>query len=551
MDSVFFQIRKQTVDFCSTHSRALIAGYLCICCVIGLICKCLVAVLQPLTSDTVVPGLMAMEIWNHGNPLLNDFVLPAPDPNILEDICFFFVPQVLSDFSPLVLKLTGYVQFLAIILVFSLILYSVLKNKTAVLLFIALMASCCPSTQIWHLYYYASKYLLPVFHNSTVIFLGILMYLTFVKKWDTFPRIIIPICILIIVTISDSLLVIWFVVPLAVMYVLFWNTDYQPRLIFVASAGIASILAHFIKYFNPMLFEYGDFTFKLFSRTETDFSNFFTILQSYLIPDLFYPGQIPRTILIVVIMAVLVVLTFYIKRTALPETDKRLVIFSLLSIVCTMGIIIVFSEMDAWAYISQIPVLAYLAAIIVIFHSHSRITWAQYLLILLVTVNLVMMAGLIASLNTSPNEEQYKLIDTLSQNGVRFAYANFWDANVITYLSHDTLTVRSVEYTGILAPFIGGAMNIRWFERHTMDEMPLTLIIKNSDPGDLLPFISKNPPDRFNDLDFYSVVQYDSLNQTAFTDVPKNWRERLGSTNIGMSRILEKITLLTRRPESS
>ncbi len=537
--------------FYSAHSHALVAGYLCICCVIGLAFKCLIAVLQPLTSDTVVPGLMAMEIWNHQNLLMSDFVLPAPDPNILEDICFFFIPQVLSGFSPLVLKLTGYVQFLVIILAFSLILYSVLKKKTAVLLFIALMASCCPSTEIWHQYYYASKYLLPVFHNSTVIFLGILIYLTFVKKWDTFPRIIIPICILILVTISDSLLLIWFVVPLVVMYILFWNTDYQPRLFFVALAGIASLFAHFIKYFNPMLFEYGDFTFKLFSRTDTDFSNFFTILQSYLVPDLLYPGQIPRSIIIIVIMAAIVVMAFYIKRTTLPEIDKGVVIFSLLSIVCTMGIIIIFSEMDAWAYISQIPVLAYLAAIIVIFHSHGRIAWAQYLLILLVTVNLVMMAGPIASLNASPNEEQYKLIDTLSQNGVRFAYANFWDANVISYLSKDNLSVRSVQYEGILAPFIGGAMNIRWFERHAMAEMPLTLIIRTSDPGDLLSFISKNQPDRLNDLDFYSVVQYDSLNQTAFTDVPKNWREKLGSINIALSRILEKVTLLTKRPESS
>jgi hypothetical protein len=551
MDSIFFHFWKQITNIYSTHSKALIAVYLGICCVIGLIFKFIIALLQPLTSDTVVPGLMAMEIWNHDNLWLSDFVLPAPDPNIIEDLFFYFVPQVLSNFNPVVLKITGYAVFLGIILVFSLILHSVLKNKTAALFFIALMASCCPSTQIWHLYYYASKFLLPVFHNSTVVFLGILMFLTFVKKWDTFPRIIIPICLLAIVTISDSLLVIWFVVPLIVMYALLWNTDYQPSFFFVVCAGITSLLAHFIKYFNPMLFEYGDFTFKLFSRSENDFSNLYTILQSYLVPDYLYPDQIPRTLIIILIMVLLLAAVFYTKRSVLPETEKGLVIFSLLSIVCTMGIIIIFSEMDAWAYISQIPVLMYLAATIVIFNVHSRIAWARYLLIILVTLNLVVMAGMITGLNTSPNGDQYALIDTLSQNGITSAYADFWDANVITYLSHDSLHVRSVQYAGILAPFIEGAMNIRWFERQAMTNMPLTLIIKNSDPGDFLSFISKNNPDRFNDLGYYSVVQYDSLNETSFTDVPKNWREKLGSANIGMSRIFEKITLLTRRPDSS
>ncbi|HWQ63209.1 MAG TPA: hypothetical protein VN429_02250, partial [Methanospirillum sp.] len=69
-----------------------------------------------------MPGIIAMEIWRHQNGLLQDMVLPAPDPNIIEDVCFFLIPQILSNFNPLALKISGFLIFICIILIFSLIL---------------------------------------------------------------------------------------------------------------------------------------------------------------------------------------------------------------------------------------------------------------------------------------------------------------------------------------------------------------------------------------------------------------------------------------------
>lgn len=535
----------KVISFLKIHAQRLLTGYLCICCGIGLFYKLIIAVFQPLTSDTVLPGIIAMEIWRHQNGFLHDMVLPAPDPNIIEDICFFLVPQILSNFNPLFLKLSGYVIFLCIILIFSLILYTHLKNKIAILFFVALMGSSCPSQTIRDsTYYYASKYLLPVFHNSTVLFFGILVFLIFSKKWDTFPRIIIPISILALVTFSDSLLVIWFVVPLVAMYFCSWNTKFQPRTLLVGICFLISIVTHFIKYFNPMLYEYADFSFKLLSRTETDFSKFTLLFQTYLVPDFLYSTLIPGVMIIAVIMAILLGLAILVKRSTLQDEDKGLVIFSISSIICTMIIIILFSEMDAWPYISQIPILLYIIIILLIFKLKVQLRYILMLLLILITINLIMLTGLILTIPTTPNDNQYSLIQTMEENGITHAFSNFWDANLITYLSNERVKVRAVEYVGVLTPFID-LSNIQWFENQKLSEKPLTLIVRSDDTENFYSFVASNPPDRFNDLQFYSVLQYDSLNSTSIKEVPKNWREKLGTVNIGFSRILEKFHLLT------
>jgi len=546
-DLIFHPEHTRWYSFFKTHATAILSGYLGICCVIGLVYKFLISVFQPLTSDTVVPGLIAMEIWRHQNLVLHDMVLPAPDPNIIEDLIFFLIPQVLSNFNPLIFKISGFFIFVCIVLVFSLLLYSYIKKPAAILLFIALMTSSCPSQVIRdNTYYYASKFILPVFHNSTVFFFGVLMYLIFSKKWDTFPRIIVPISILALVTLSDSLLVIWFVVPLIFMYFFSWGTNYQPRAIFIGICVLTSIITHFIKYFNPMLYEYADFSFRLFSRTPEEFSKFTLLFQTYLVPDFFNSTILPGIIIIAAIIGISLILAVLVKRSNLKDDDKRVIIFSISSIFSTMAIIILFSEMDAWPYISQIPILIYIIATLLIFKIRIHTKFFHSLLVILITINLIMLTGLILNIPNSPNENQYTLIKTLEENGITHAYANYWDANLISYLSNEKVQVRAVEYVGVLTPFID-LSNIRWFEEQKLSDKPLTLIVRSDDNIYFTSFVAKYPPDRFNDLGYYCVLQYDSLNNTVISDVPRNWREKLGTVNIGLSRIMEKLNLLIRQ----
>ncbi|HWQ63840.1 MAG TPA: hypothetical protein VN429_05445, partial [Methanospirillum sp.] len=296
--------------------------------------------------------------------------------------------------------------------------------------------------------------------------------------------------------------------------------------------------------FNPMLYEYADFSFKLFSRTEGDFSKFTLLFQTYLIPDFFYSTLIPGIIIIAAIIGILLTLAILVKRSNLQDEEKGLVTFSISSIICTMVIIILFSEMDAWPYISQIPVLLYIIAVLLIFKLCAHMHGIQLFLLILITINLIMLTGLVLTIPTTPNEDQYSLIQTMEENDITHAFSNFWDANLITYLSNERVKVRAVEYVGVLAPFID-LSNIQWFENQRLSEMPLTLIVRSDDTVNFYSFVASHPPDRFNDLQYYSVLQYDSLNSTSVSEVPKNWREKLGTVNIGFSRIFEKFHLLT------
>src|SRR5208337_1757723 len=87
----------------------------------GLLCGLLYSINQDLNSDSVVPGLVAMEIFQHGNIQFN---YPADDSYLFTDIYpFYLITQFLSGYNPLVLKLTAYLIFLLAVAVFSFIVY--------------------------------------------------------------------------------------------------------------------------------------------------------------------------------------------------------------------------------------------------------------------------------------------------------------------------------------------------------------------------------------------------------------------------------------------
>ena len=70
-----------------------------------------------LSSDTVVPGVVAKEVFSNGN---FQFEFPVNDPYLFTDIyTFHLLPQVLSGYDPTVLRLTAFAMFLILIAIFS------------------------------------------------------------------------------------------------------------------------------------------------------------------------------------------------------------------------------------------------------------------------------------------------------------------------------------------------------------------------------------------------------------------------------------------------
>ena len=50
----------------------------------------------------------------------------------------------------------------------------------------------------------------------------------------------------------------------------------------------------------------------------------------------------------------------------------------------------------------------------------------------------------ISTANPGPNKEEYNLITYLRDQNLTFGFGTYWDANSITYLSGEIVTIRSV-----------------------------------------------------------------------------------------------------------
>ncbi len=60
-----------------------------------------------------------------------------------------------------------------------------------------------------------------------------------------------------------------------------------------------------------------------------------------------------------------------------------------------------------------------------------------FLFLSLIIMNSVSNAEILKDEHNNPNREQYELIDYLKESNLIFDYGNYWDSNIITYLSKE------------------------------------------------------------------------------------------------------------------
>ena len=174
-----------------------------------------------LDSDMVVPGIVAKEIFSHGNLQYN---FPVNDPYLFTDIyTFHVIPQVLLGYDPMVLRLTAYAMFLIAILVFSFIVYRY-TGLVSALLFAALMVNLSPDAYPY--------FINPVWHVGTLIATGVFIILfdfSMIKKASIY-RIIAYTIAVALVLLSDSILLALFIIPYIAYYLLFYRSEIMKSL---------------------------------------------------------------------------------------------------------------------------------------------------------------------------------------------------------------------------------------------------------------------------------------------------------------------------------
>ena len=193
-------------------TRWLVIAVLAILILYGLFAGLLYSLNYDLGSDNVVPGLVAIEVFNHGNFQFN---YPANDPHLFTDVyTFHLLPQYLSGYDPTVLRLTAFVMFLILIAIFAYIIYGYAGTVSA-LMFAALMANLSPDA-----YWY---FISPDWHLGMLIGAGlfiILLDFDRIKKRSLYWT---ALCVFAVglVMLSDSSILTVFIIPYVAYYILF------------------------------------------------------------------------------------------------------------------------------------------------------------------------------------------------------------------------------------------------------------------------------------------------------------------------------------------
>lgn len=467
---------------------------------IGAVCGLMYSINQDLNSDSVVPGLVAKEIFENGN---FQFFYPANDPYTFTDIItFHLIPQVISGYDPLALKITAYVMFLLAVIIFSYIVYRYSGTLNA-LIFAALALNIS--------YAAYKNYITPEFHVGTIIMAG-LLFLIFepmsIKKGLSL-RTISGIVLTALIVYSDSIIIATFVVPYIIVYALFYRKKQDARDLpvgLMALFGFATLISKSM-FFNDLVKTGASFA---------DPAHVLTINLPYIIKGMsILTNQGLYNILegtvnpIDIVLAILTIMLLYIAsiravdvlRTIKQankikgkgkekEKEERMeanypLLFFVTSIVTVIGaftLVNLITDIGSARFLT-FTVTSIFALIALLYKDDmsDRVNAASAGIIAVLIISTIFANVLmISSMDFNPNQDEYEFIGYLKANNVTYAYSNFAHANVISYLSQDEVIVRPVfvyQDRFVLFPWL---VTTKWYSEESLHG-PYAVIVDNSD----------------------------------------------------------------------
>lgn len=450
--------------------------------IFGFATKLYLSVNLGLTSDSVGAGLESMEIWKHGNYLLTGYHVTAADTFFFTELIpFQLIPQILTNYNPLTLKLVSFVIFALAVLVLSYIVYLVSGDRTPALLFAALAANI-------PLEGYAD-FAMPTTHNATIVFGGLIIILLFYlnrrseaqkekagkHKKKHAEKAIIPwlylvgaVVLAFLAAFSDTIVLAWFLAPYILAYLLFYKEKSRASNLAIAGITIVSVLAYVIKTY----FVHDWVRQLLGTRSASDILSvnvptFFKALALFLNQGLSraMDGLRALSFLDILYLLIFTAIVLYALRNAVSDRKK----WFFYSFLLLSGIIMFASfmvsdyarDMGGARYLT-FTALTVLMLIAVSYRKGDKIYGALALCLLLLSA--IYACTYVSTLASTPNAQEYGLIAFLESNGLSYGYGTYWDSNVITYLSGENVSVRTAHfYTDGVVPDWWLSCD-RWYE---------------------------------------------------------------------------------------
>jgi len=468
------ELKKVRLTWKTAFAAALIFFIL-----FGFATKLVLSASMSLNSDMVGEGIEAMEIWKHQNYFLSGYYLPSQDTFLFTELIpFQLIPQVLTNYDPLALKLMTFIEFALGVAVLSYIIYALSGEAVNALLFAAMAANVSAEGYQF--------YALPTSHAGTVVFLGVILALLIYtgkkveeqtqrnkkgKKIRSSKIFWMPIIVLAFLTaltvLSDTIILPWLIVPYIIVYLLFVKNKSGTMNIAIASMAAVSVIVYIFKTYFVYSWVVQDI---LSPRAAADMLStvqlYFTALSALLNQGLhsIALGFKGFGILEALSLLAFLALVIYAIKNALEDKAKWLFYGFLLASGITMFAMWMVSDytidMASTRYLT-FTVITVFMLIAVSYKANDRVYGVLALALLLISAfyGMVQMGEL-----QQPNATEYGLISYLKDNNQTFGYSTYWTSNIITYLSGEDVTVRkTVFYRNDIKPWMWHSCE-RWYQ---------------------------------------------------------------------------------------
>ena len=432
----------------------------------GFVSKFIISMYFELDSDSVGMGLMSMEIGKHNNFFLSGYHLLSSDSLVFTELPFQLIPQILTNYNPVTLKIITFVIFVLSVAILGYLVYFVSRKIFPALLFGALAANIPADGYYWLAF--------PTSHNATILFgaaiLLLVLYLNRLeenhtreveknrkKKTDDsynvpLKHLILLMLLIFLVVLSDTIILVWLLIPYILAYLLFYPRKTKTTNLIVIIISIVSVTAYIIKtYFISDWFKvsYGINTLQdiflvnlpLFFKAQVVFLNHGL---SSLMGSVNAIGPIDIiSIFLFVCTVIIMAKNFGFEWKNSSPAKKFFYSILLISMIMVFGSFLI----STYAYdISGARYLSFSALILILLGSISyseRKNLPVFIILFLLVFSAISSFVYISTMGLNPNDREYNLINYLKGQNLTFGYGTYWDSNIITYLSGEQVTIRA------------------------------------------------------------------------------------------------------------
>jgi hypothetical protein len=480
----------------------------------GLVCKLLVTLHLHLNSDNTNAGLIAMEFWRHHNYFLSGIYLPSLDPYFFTELIpFHLVLQEITNYNPMVLRLTVFMIFIGVLVIFSDIVYKITnKGFIPALVFAALLANI-------NMPAYEKVYALALTHTGTLFFTGILLLLILsLERASTLQLSLITVLIALMV-LSDTIVVAWFVIPFFAAYFLVNHNRSKSLNMWIISwtilAGLVTVIKSlFIDYLVPNIFNV-----QKQSNMSINAIDFFRQLSMYMNIGVYHiltEGQNPSFVdilLTLVFLTALCIAIWNVGHATNPSMKRFAIIMTLSAAIMFAGLTFTSLSEGTYRYLGFTAISVFM---ILSFFTSSKNQFYIFLIAIILISSATANIFSVTNLDSQPDARAYELINYMEANNITYAYADYWDAGIITYFSNEKVLVRPVIFTD--NGFIPYEWNscVRWYNEKPTEYF----IISNDDSQSNTPnaFVTAHKPDRILHCSNYTLYHFSGFNATSVYD---------------------------------